>query len=204
MNKNFKKIVIVFSFIIVAALIGFGLKDMKEKKAAFDTLNSTTANLASSTSSRVADSVVTLPDGNLIVGLHNNTSEYTSKYVSGKSTVSIQPELLKTKFVPGIFKTQKNPRLDAIVPMYVNADPLGGSLYVVLFQDRGDVALEKSYARIGCLSAEVESIDIIEADTNIKDQEYKVDIKYNKSSSKKEIIIPVIDGKFDPNLTITR
>lgn len=203
MKGNSKKVMVFLCFLIVALLLWSGYKVHKDKLKAFEALNIKTENFAASTPSRVSEAVVTLPDGNLLVGLHDNISEYTSKYVVGKSTVTIQNKLLKTKFIPGIFEKKVDPRIDAIVPMYVNADSQGGSLYVVLFKDRGDVALEESYARLGGPSATVHSIEILPADTAIVGEEYKVDIMYT-SSKQKEVIIPVIDGRFDSKGTISK
>lgn len=204
MKLNLKTLGKVLAFIIFFALIWVGVKVNRDKRIAFENLNMSMENLSTSTPSRIANAVVTLPDGNIIVGLKDNKAEYTSEDKKFRGSVSIKEENIETKFIPGIFETKSTARLDAVVPMSVTGDSYDGSLYIVLFQDRGYTALEKSYARLGGLDVKINSITMLPQDGIAMNQEYRVSIKYTQSSQDKEVIIPVMDGRFDPDGAITK
>lgn len=202
MENILKKISIILSFILVIALLLAGLITEKNKREAFETLNKSVASFADSTPSRIAKSVITLPEGNILIGLKNGQESYVSKNQE-KGLAVIQDSYIKTHMIEGKYKI-KDPRLDAVAPMSVSTDSMGGSLYVVLFQDRGDVALEKSYARLGGIDIKINNITALPTDGTVKDEEYKVKINYSQGEKKKEVIIPVIGGHFDPEGTISK
>ena len=204
MKKGLKVILVIASFSIVIAMIISNYTLENRKRGEFRMLEARVQGFADTTSDRVAKAVVTLPDGDKVVGLNNNKGD----------VVEIQNRYLKTEFIPGIYN-RKDPRLDAIVPMYVNADSNGNSMYIVLFNDRGDVVLEKSHARLGNQTVIIDSISTLPADPNIAGEEYRVKVIYklqglkSKDSNQivsipKEVTIPVIDGHFDPSRTISK
>ena len=204
MKKGLKVILVIASFSIVIAMIISNYTLENRKRGEFRMLEARVQGFADTTSDRVAKAVVTLPDGDKVVGLNNNKGD----------VVEIQNRYLKTEFIPGIYN-RKDPRLDAIVPMYVNADSNGNSMYIVLFNDRGDVVLEKSHARLGNQTAIIDSISTLPADPNIAGEEYRVKVIYklqglkSKDSNQivsipKEVTIPVIGGYFDPSRTISK
>ena len=204
MKKGLKVILVIASFSIVIAMIISNYTLENRKRGEFRMLEARVQGFADTTSDRVAKAVVTLPDGDKVVGLNNNKGD----------VVEIQNRYLKTEFIPGIYN-KKDPRLDAIVPMYVNADSNGNSMYIVLFNDRGDVVLEKSHARLGNQTVIIDSISTLPADPNIAGEEYRVKVIYklqglkSKDSNQivsipKEVTIPVIGGYFDPSRTISK
>ena len=204
MKKGLKVILVIASFSIVIAMIISNYTLENRKRGEFRMLEARVQGFADTTSDRVAKAVVTLPDGDKVVGLNNNKGD----------VVEIQNRYLKTEFIPGIYN-RKDPRLDAIVPMYVSADSNGNSMYIVLFNDRGDVVLEKSHARLGNQTVIIDSISTLPADPNIAGEEYRVKVIYklqglkSKDSNQivsipKEVTIPVIDGHFDPSRTISK
>ena len=204
MKKGLKVILVIASFSIIIAMIISKYTLENRKRGEFRMLEAKVQGFADTTEDRVAKAVVTLPDGDKVVGLNNNKGD----------VVEIQNRYLKTEFIPGIYN-RKDPRLDAIVPMYVNADSNGNSMYIVLFNDRGDVVLEKSHARLGNQTVIIDSISTLPADPNIAGEEYRVKVIYklqglkSKDSNQivsipKEVTIPVIDGHFDPSRTISK
>jgi hypothetical protein len=81
--------------------------------------------------------------------------------------------------------------------MKVTVDSKGGSTYVILFQDRGDVLLEKSYVRLGGTGIKVLRATILpNPDETLIKEEYRVSIKFVSGNTEHETIIPVIDGHF--------
>jgi hypothetical protein len=144
--------------------------------------------------------VITLPNESTVVGLKNNKAKYVSKTNNVNGNLSLDEKFLTTKFVPGVYG-KSDPRQDAIIPMNIYTDT---STYIVLFEDRGDAAIEKSYARLGS-NIDVRSVDILPTDGKIKGEEYRVSVKYLLAigSIKKETIIPVVEGHFDPKNTTT-
>ncbi len=200
MKQYLKKGGTVLAFLLVIFLIIYSIKVNKDKEKAFEASSIQTEKYAETTRSRIADAVVTLPDGDLVVGLSNNVSEYQSQYGTEKSKVELESQFLKTEFIPGDYKKKVNPRLDAIVPMTVSIDSLGGSTFIVLFEDRGDVVLEKSYARIGKSSAIIKTLTFLAKDPDVIGQDYRISVIYTDGSgTDREVIIPVISGHFDPN-----
>ena len=204
MKKGLKVILVIASFSIIIAMIISKYTLENRKRGEFRMLEAKVQGFADTTEDRVAKAVVTLPDGDKVVGLNNNKGD----------VVEIQNRYLKTEFIPGIYN-KKDPRLDAIVPMYVSADSNGNSMYIVLFNDRGDVVLEKSHARLGNQTAIIDSISTLPADPNIAGEEYRVKVIYklqglkSKDSNQivsipKEVTIPVIGGYFDPSRTISK
>ena len=213
MKTNFKRIVII---ILIMALLGVVLYEYgiyRSKKQKFEAISAEVASYSQTTLSRINQAVVTLPEESSIVGLKEGKGSYTSAKFGGKGTITISSDMLATAFISGVYnKTQ--PRQDAIVPMYISRDSKGGSIYLMLFNDRGDTVIEKSFARLGSKSVEIESIQILPNDTDKKDQEYKVSVSYkidgidNTTGKairvKKGVIIPVVDGHFDPKGTVSK
>jgi hypothetical protein len=203
MKNTTKTVITVLAFVIVGVLIWSNYSMNMAKKKEFAELGPKVAGYAETTGDRVAAAVITLPEGDTLVGLKDNYGTYRSDY-SAQGKVQVIPSLLKTNFTGGVYGV-RDPRLDAIVPMYVDGDSEKGSTYVVLFNDRGDVALEKSYARLGGRDISVDSITMLTPDTSVAGEEYKVDITYKSAGgTQKEVIIPVIDGHFDPTRTETK
>lgn len=198
MNKRTKTIINIVAFLLLFVLIYSGFKSINNDKEEFKALQTNTQSFSNTTDSRVGNAVVTIPDGDTVVGLKNGIGvyKYIDKVTDGE--VKIIDQYLKTKFIERSYQKQ-NPRLDAIAPMSVDVDSFGGSTYIVLFQDRGDVALEKSYARIGDLSVVIGSISILES--NEPGIEYKVMVSYTQKSKDKSITIPVMDGRFNAEKT---
>lgn len=194
---------VILAFLILAILIFYSYKIEKNKRDKFETLNRNIASLAETTSSRINQSVVTLPEGNILIGLKNGYATYTP-LSKGKGEVEIFDSLVKTHMLRGVYK-ETSPRLDALVPMSVTGDSYdNGSLYIVLFQDRGNAAIEKSHARLGGIDVSVESIITLPTDGKIDKEEYQVSIKYLQKGIEKELIIPVIDGRFYPDGATSR
>ena len=213
MNRSPKIIIACIIFLSVAALIANGFIAQANKKAAFEKENQTVAGYADSTNSRLDNAVITLPDNTTLVGLKNGHGDYTAPDTKVNGTVDIEKSQLQTKFIPGVFG-QSKPRLDAIVPMYVAGDSKGGSMYIVLFWDRGDSAIEESYMRLGGADVMVGEIKILPGAANDSRQEYQVDVVYRLegrteksnqiTSIPKESIVPVVAGHFDPNGLVSK
>lgn len=202
MNKQTKNIINIICLILFIGMLwrGYTLTNNKEKE--FDALSKKIESYQTTTTDRVAKSVISLPDDNtILVGMINNTGTYKIPILKREGFLKINNSLLKTRFVSGVFQ-KKDPRLDAIVPMTVSSDSLDGSTYIVLFNDRGDVALEKSYARIGGLDVVVS--DIKTMDGNLENQDYIVDIIYKSGEKERGLVIPVVDGHFDPNNSVKK
>ncbi len=194
---------VILAFLILAILIFYSYKIEKNKRDKFETLNRNIASLAETTPSRINQSVVTLPEGNILIGLKDGYATYTP-LSKGKGEVKIFDSLVKTHMLRGVYK-ETSPRLDALVPMSVTGDSYdNGSLYIVLFQDRGNAAIEKSHARLGGIDVSVESIITLPTDGKIDKEEYQVSIKYLQKGIEKELIIPVIDGRFYPDGATSR
>lgn len=217
MEKHSKVIFTISAFVIAGALIGYAYYSKsgaeKQKKMEFERESALVLGYASTTANRVANSVVTLPEQTISTGLKDGHGVFVqSADETQKGTVKLLLDQLVTKFVKGSLEANK-PRLDALVPMFVTGDSTGTSMFIVLFKDRGDAALEISYARLGRSSVVIEKINILEPDANTK-QEYKVDVVYKKEgtdpktgqfvSNPKETIIPVVDGHFDPAGTVNK
>lgn len=204
MSKLLKKILTVSCFAALAVFLLSGYLLTEGKKEEFKILEKKTENYKNTTLGRVSKSVISLPDdNNITVGMKDGRGNYKIPSINREGLLIFEKNLLQTKLVEGIFQI-KDPRLDAIIPMIVSSDSLGGSTYIILFNDRGDVALEKSYARIGNLGVKVISIEILPKDDSVGDQEYKVNIKYSSDGKEKETTIPVADGHFDPSRTVSK
>lgn len=201
-----KTIGTVFSFIIVFALLVGGYYTKSSKWNEFKTLQTQVSGFANSTNERLEKAIVTLPEGNLVVGLNKYIGTYKYDPTSVDGEIKIENEHAKTKFLEGSYN-ERVPRLDVVVPMYVSEDKDEGSKYIVLFHDRGDTVIEKSYARLGAKTTMIESLSILPSDPNIKEEEYRVKILYkidNKNSIIKEVIISVVDGHFNPKEVIDK
>jgi hypothetical protein len=209
--KKSSKILVIISFLIIFLLLWANYTARKNKEEKFQSLNKEVESYSLSTKDRVGNAVITLPDGQMTVGLVNNTGSYISE--DKKGTVNLDSTHTKIEVLQGAYGA-RDPRVDAIAPMYVSLDPHGGSMYIVLFNDRGDVALEESYARLGGKDVIIQSIDTISRDEAIQGEEYKVHVIYKlegkdqksgmQVSIPKEVIIPVINGHFDAKGTITK
>jgi hypothetical protein len=194
MKKGMKNALMFVSFAIVAILIVSGVNLKNTKLSEFKALKDQIQKFEETTQNRIAKGVITAPEGNIVVGLENNIGNYKST-MGTKAKVEIWDRFLKTKFIPGSYGGQ-TPRLDAVVPMHIDTDSLGGSTYIVLFNDRGDTVIEKSYARIGGSDVKIKEIVILPADESIKTEEYKIYTSYTYKSADKEVTIPVVDGHF--------
>lgn len=203
MSNKTKNIINVICLVLFIGMLWRGYTLTENKKSEFEALNKKVESYQTTTTDRIAKSIISLPDdNNITVGMNDNTGTYKIPLLKREGILKIDSESLKTTFVKGEYE-KKNPRLDAIVPMTVSSDSLDGSTYIILFNDRGDVALEKSYARIGNLSVKVNNIEIVTKDTSAVNQEYKVNIKYTMDGKEKETTIPVVDGHFDPSGTVS-
>ncbi len=211
MNKNLNKIIKISAFIILIIIIGAGLSSENNKKKKFDRLGNEVSSYATNSVDRVNKSVITLPEDGILVGLDSGKGSYESKIQNASGVITLKSEFMKTEFVRGVYK-KKDPRLDVAVPMYISTDSYGGSMYLVLFNDRGDVAIEKSFARLGGKNIVLGNINILPGDGD--KVEYKVNLIYKSEgldkslktliSKPKEVTIPVVDGHFDPAGTISK
>jgi hypothetical protein len=211
MKGKYRGIIITVSFCFLALLIISGINSKNSKIRIFESKNDQVADLATSSIDRVNKSVITLPEDNILVSLVDGKGSYESKIQNMNGLVSLRNELGKIQFIRGIYG-KREARLDVVVPMYISTDSYGGSMYLVLFQDRGDVAIEKSYARLGGKNIILGNIEILPGDDD--KIEYKVKLVYksegldkslkNIVSKQKELIIPVIDGHFDPGGTVSK
>ena len=201
--NNYKKIIkLLISLAIIALLAIYGFHLEKIEKLEFDKLVTKISDYSFTTAQRVARAVVTLPEGDIIVGLKDGIGSYVSRSEE-QGIVTLVDDKLKTNLINGTYK-KTNPRLDALVPMYITADSLGGSVFVILFEDRGDAAIEKSYARLGSTKVQIKEINTMPSDSEIVGEEYKVSIIFTNGLTDKEIIIPVVDGHFDPKNSISK
>lgn len=194
-----QKIIAILALISIVIFIGVTIASRIAPLRKFERAQQLTQSYALTSSERVGKSMITLPDGDMLVGLIDGEGTY--KTTSTKSTGVVH--LFLDKLVTSFFIGEEgvwDPRLDAIVPMSVSTDTYGGSLYVVIFWDRGDAAIERSYIRIGNTKTQVHSITVLPAEKiNIK-EEYRVQINYALSSGEeKQVLVPVIDGHFDAN-----
>lgn len=198
MSKNRRRIIILICLIIIIVLVAGGIRASNEKKRKFQELTAQVQGYSTTTPQRVNNAVITLPEENTIVGLQDGKGSYKLKNLNNEGVVTMKSDYLKTQFVEGIYN-KKDPRQDAIAPMIVSGDSHSGSTYLILFNDRGDAAIEKSYAWIGGDdNIIIDSIKTLPADK--KDEEYKVDLFYRKDNKPKELIIPVVDGHFKPDI----
>ena len=152
MRKRFLLPLIVFVGVAIGFFAVRSIEIARRENAneAIVVQNSAVAHYFATSEERIKRAVVTLPEGDTIVGLHNGTATYPYTMVAPKkvmSTVTIG-SILGRKLIPS--STLDTPaRLDVFATMTVSNDAYGGSLYVVLFRDRGDAALERSYVRVG-------------------------------------------------------
>ena len=164
MKKNLKKILTIGSFVALIVFLISGYILTKGKETEFNILEQKTADYKKTTLIRVLRSVISLPDdNNITVGMKDGVGSYKIPSIKREGVLKFENNLLTTSLVKGTFKIE-DPRLDAIIPMAVSSDSLDGSKYIILFHDRGDFAIEKSYARIGNLNTEIKSIEIIDKD----------------------------------------
>lgn len=200
MKKITNKIIIILSFILTILLIIGGVQKTKTEKTLFENRNINVAKFSDTTKDRISKAVLVLPKDNTIVGLNNGTGNYiySSDNTSGK--VSVDFSNIKTHFNKGIFREKVDPSLDVFVPIIVTEDEMGGSSYIALFEDRGDVVLEKSYARLGGLSVRVKEIKIIEDLEGLSS--YKIIVKYYFGTEERRVQIFVTDGKFTGDFKI--
>lgn len=199
MNKNWRMVIIILSFLGLFLLIWGANKSNIDKRKEINMLNEKIPTYVNTTLARVNKAVISIPDEEILVGLLDGKGGYTSK-INGKiNNVDIIGTHIATKFIKGVYN-KKDPRMDTVVPMYIDNDMFNGSMYIVLFQDRGDVALEKSYARIGGSNVAIKDIKMLDPDQNIKDEEYRVHIVYKQGTSEKEVTLAVVDGHFDEKM----
>ena len=207
MRKRFLLPLIVFVGVAIGFFAVRSIEIARRENAneAIVVQNSAVAHYFATSEERIKRAVVTLPEGDTIVGLHNGTATYPYTMVAPKkvmSTVTIG-SILGRKLIPS--STLDTPaRLDVFATMTVSNDAYGGSLYVVLFRDRGDAALERSYVRVGDpKTVSLGTFQILESDQTIANEEYRVNIQFDTTHGKKEkstagIVIPVVDGLFRP------
>ncbi len=204
MSKLLRKILVVSCFLALTVFLVSGYLLTEGKKKEFKILGEKIENYKTTTLNRVSRSVISLPDdNNITIGMKDGRGNYKIPAIKREGVLVLEKSLLQTKLVEGIFQV-KDPRLDAIIPMTVSSDSLDGSTYIILFYDRGDAAIEKSYARIGSLGVKVKNIEILPKDDSVGNQEYRVNIKYISDGKEKETTIPVADGHFDPNRTVSK
>ena len=214
MKKKSRRILRVISFLILILLVGGAIRSVDNKKHKWMERSEEIADYEEGSLMRVNKSVITLPEEDVLVGLKDGIGTYTSKMQKADGVITVKSEFLKTQFVLGEYE-KKDPRQDVVVPAYISTDSHGGSMYVILFNDRGDAAIEKSYARLGGKNIVIQDIRMLQfAPENKEKQEYLVDIFYKSEgldsatgslmSKSKEVIIPVVDGHFDPENTVSR
>jgi hypothetical protein len=119
--------------------------------------------------------------------------------------VNVEKGYMKSKLIEGSYGGQP-PRLDIVVPMSTSIDKEGDSMYILLFHDRGDAVIEKSYARLGTKNTLIDDIAILPGDSNTTAEEYRVRVSYkkNKGGESKEVIIPVVDGHFSIDIVVDK
>ncbi len=193
MSKNRRRIIIISIIILILIAIIIGVKISNDKKRKFQAESAQIYSYAETTTERVNEVVITLPEEESLIGLKDGKGLYVSKTTQQEGVVTLDTTLLKTQFVPGVYK-EKIPRQDAIIPMKVSVDSHGGSTYIDLINDRGDIAVEKSYVRLGGKDVTVKNINILPPST--KDEDYIVNISYTIGSTQKQATIPVVDGRF--------
>ena len=213
MSNRLNLTIKILSFAILIALISSGLVKNINEKQKFKKLGEQISNYQATTRLRIAKSVITLPEDSVLVGLENNSGLYDTRNGPKSGLITLEDSFLKTNFVSGVYE-KIDPRLDAVAPMYINVDSHGGSKYIVLFNDRGDAAIEKSYARLGGADVVMQNIEFLPPLPESSDQEYRVHIIYKLEglsrktgsyvSIPKEVTIPIVDGHFDPSGTITK
>ena len=213
MKTNLKRIVIIT---LIVACLGVGLYELKtyiNKRQKFEALTAEIASYSTTALTRINKAVVTLPEEDILVELKEGKGTYTSVKFGGKGTITTKSDMLATSFMSGIYN-KTNPRQDIVVPMYISKDSQGGSIYLMLFYDRGDTVVEKSFARLGNKNVVVDSIQIIPSDPEKKGQDYRVEVAYKvdgidnvsgkAAQIQRRVVIPVVDGHFDPKGTISK
>ena len=212
---NSRRLILLFTItlVVIAVLAGSVVYQKNKKTDQVERRNSQVSAFAATSAARLASAVVTLPEGDILVGLENDKSTYKPANGTIQGTVNLLSRFLVTKFVPASSNGEA-PRLDAIAPLFVMGDTKQGSMYVVLFQDRGDAAIEKSYVRLGGRDVVIEKIEIVPADGKDSAEEYRVSVRYRLEgrmektdalvSLPREAIVPVVDGHFDPKGLITK
>ena len=168
--------------------------------------NLTIAKYSTSSSERLMKAVLTLPEGDALVGLHDGTGIYP--YIGSDKKITTGTvklgAILGRKFIQRD-SSGRTARLDVFVPMTLSGDSSGGSTYVVLFRDRGDSVIERSYVRLGgATTVTIKTCKVLEPDTEVPNEEYRLDITFEvahvdhgkKSNVTTETIIPVVDGSF--------
>lgn len=162
---------------------------------------------ASSVERRVDSAVITL-DQHGVYQLKNGFAIFPGQKISDGSITLDGP--IVTSFIEST-DPKKSPRLDALVHTAVDEGDGVPADYVTLFQDRGDIALEKSHIFIGH-KALVQSIRVLPPEAGT-DQEYQVNIVYLvrnagedyavPPTSRKEVTLMVIDGHFSETVATT-
>lgn len=193
MHKNRRRIIFISIVIIIIIAIVVGVKISNDNKRKFQAESAQVYSYSQTTNERVNTVVITLPEEDTLVGLNDGKGIYVSKAVGTEGTVTVDTSIMKTQFVPGVYK-KTHPRQDALAPMNVSADTHGGSTYVDLFTDRGDVAIEKSYVRLGGTNVIVKNISTLPA--TAKNEDYNVNIVYTVGTTPHAVTIPVVDGRF--------
>jgi hypothetical protein len=216
MNWYLKRFIFLVGFLALLALVVYVKGLLPDPKAdglsVLQAQNALVAGYLETSEERLATSVITIPDmKDTLVGLVDGKGVFPlAPGSSAQGMVMLGTERAPV-FVEGMLEG-KTPRADVIAPLYINTGGSGTFIYVVLFQDRGDVALMKSYAFIGDRS-EIEYIKT----TTLEDgspNEYLVHIGYlvrgddepmsATPTIAKETIIPVRDGLFVPEETVTK
>lgn len=197
MKKGFRIGISIISFLILGLLIYGGHLAMEKKIREFNLKEQEVAGFAETTINRINKAVLTLPENDTLVGLKEGIGSY--QYYGSAASARIDEDSITTNFIPGIYQA-RDARTDALSVLRLSDDSYGGSTYVILWNDRGDAALEKSYARVGGNGTKVASITTHATDGTVGGEEYRVDIEYiNKSAlESKHLIIPVVDGHFKP------
>lgn len=203
--KNRKNFRFIFPILVTGMLLFGGYQSRQNIEHQIKLENQKVSSFKESTIDRVNNSVITLPEGDTIVGVKNGIGFFPPDENLRGGSVKMLTKYLVSNIIEKTKKTN-TARLDVFVPMAVEGDSNGSSLYVILFHDRGDAVIEKSHVRLGGASVVVERISILSKDENNPLEEYRVKINYFHEGLdpvsgilkviQKEIVVPVADGHF--------
>lgn len=203
-----KKQIIYFSILVVILFILLlfvkpslsQIAAENQLKEALATENAYMESLLSTSSLRLQNAAITIPETNQLVGLTHGNGKFETGSSANVGTLTVLTPIV-TKFIPGVLHTN-SPRIDILAPMAINYGGSGNFIYIVLFNDTGQAAIEKSYAFLGDRVI-ITSINLIEAQGN---EEYRAAVTYLDHASgtalaspptlEKVIELEVLDGKF--------
>ncbi len=216
MNWYLKRFLFLIGFCALLALVVYvkGLlpDPNTETVKALEAENARVEALLTTSEERLETSVITIPDmKDVLVGLVDGKGVFPLAPGSSAQGMVMLGAERAPMFVEGVLGGT-SPRADVIAPLYINTGGSGTFVYIVLFQDRGDAALMKSFAFIGDRT-EIEYIKVTPEETTSMN-EYLVHIGYlvrgddepmsATPTISKETIIPIRDGLFVPEETVTK